>query len=146
MAIGMGVMIGMLSGSDSADAFAAAIGRTIASVSLDKEANGGDGALIVRFTDGTGIELSDRGRSCCESRYITCDDNLASFAGAKLLGGSVREGRAEELEYEHHEIQFLVIDTTAGSITCETHNEHNGYYGGFWVQVSALDGQPAAGV
>jgi hypothetical protein len=36
-----------------------------------------------------------------------------------------------------HEVQFLRVSTDAGTIVCETHNEHNGYYGGFNVCVEA---------
>ena len=33
-----------------------------------------------------------------------------------------------------HEVQFLNIETSLGIITFETHNEHNGYYGGFYIK------------
>jgi hypothetical protein len=42
-------------------------------------------------------------------------------------------------EYGIHEVQFLIVDTDRGSFTCETHNEHNGYYGGFLVVCRPLD-------
>ena len=32
---------------------------------------------------------------------------------------------------DDHEVAFLGIYTTKGVIVCQTHNEHNGYYGGF---------------
>ena len=41
-----------------------------------------------------------------------------------------------EEEYETHEVQFLEIKTSKGIFTMSTHNEHNGYYGGFAIVVS----------
>ena len=41
----------------------------------------------------------------------------------------------EDDEYGNvHEVQFLVVTTSKGAFTIETHNEHNGYYGGFFIE------------
>src|SRR6187399_1748880 len=37
---------------------------------------GGDGLLIV-FEGGRYLRLTDEGQSCCEHRYMTCDDDLS---------------------------------------------------------------------
>ena len=38
---------------------------------------------------------------------------------------------------EKHEVQFLEIKTDRGVLTMANHNEHNGWYGGFWIVAEA---------
>ena len=69
---------------------------------------------------------------------MTCDDNLAPFVGRVFLGAMIKNADDHVDEYgEHHEVQFLEVYTDIGSFTVCTHNEHNGYYGGFDVVVDA---------
>ena len=129
--LGIGVMIGMLAGNDeSAKAMQAAIGKRIAGLRLT------DDALHLEMADGSRLKLSDEGQSCCESRYMRTDDDLASFIGAELRGAEVRD--APEVtgpdQYDTHEVQFLVVQTDKGDLTMSSHNEHNGYYGGFYIR------------
>jgi len=78
------------------------------------------------------LTLWDRGQSCCESRYIRTDDDLAYFAGAMLR--NIEISAAEEIaDSVVHDIQFLRIITDRGTITFVNHNEHNGCYGGFVI-------------
>ena len=127
--LGIGAMLGMLGGNDdTVKAMQSAIGRTIASVVLDPE---GDGALKLTFTDGSSLRLYDDGRSCCESRYLTCDDDLSAFTGDTLMGAEVSEVTSVEGKWDVHEQAFLRVKTNRGVIVATTHNEHNGYYGGF---------------
>lgn len=139
--LGMGVMIGWLAGNESSvEACKGALGKTISSMRLDPARNGGDGGLLIYFNDGSGIAIEDRGRSCCEARYITTDDNLDAYVGATLLDIEVSEGPTTSGEWDtQHEIAFLRVKTDRGVVVCETHNEHNGYYGGFWPWVTALE-------
>lgn len=131
--LGMGVMLKMLSGNqDSVEAFTKCIGKTIKSVVL----TGDD--LIFTFDDNTRMAISDEGQSCCEHRYIVCEDDLEAFAGAKLLDAGVKDAPNEEDEYGEHEVAFLEISTSSGSFQCATHNEHNGYYGGFCIRARML--------
>jgi hypothetical protein len=130
---GMGVMRGMLGGNaDSVAAFAGAVGKTIAALRL-----GDDDALHFEFSDGSKMKLSDEGQSCCENRYMRTDDNLTDYVGAKLLGAEIKEAPNEADEYGEHEVQFLEVQTDRGVFTMASHNEHNGYYGGFWIQAAA---------
>lgn len=132
--LGLGAMIGQLFGdSESAPAFQSAIGKTIQSLVIDPAENTGDGALCFTFTDGSRLQLLDRGRSCCESRYMQTDDDLAYHVGATLTGAEVKDGPTTEEYGEPHETQFLHVTTSKGAFTVTTHNEHNGYYGGFWL-------------
>lgn len=132
---GIGVLIGALGGNDAtAKTFTAAVGKTIKSIELR-----GDDALYIDFEEGGAIRIRDDGQSCCETRYMRTDDDLASFVGAKLLDGELKEAPSRRDEYgDEHEVQFLELKTTRGSITMTSHNEHNGYYGGFWIVVESV--------
>jgi hypothetical protein len=131
---------------DGLDVVAHAVGNTIASLALvPSGSNPGVYAtqdrLELRFTGGGGVLLSDDGQSCCEHRYMSTDDTLDEFAGSRLCGISVRRdlGRAEDDDGETHEQAAVVIETSRGRITLVTHNEHNGYYGGFVLSAKPLD-------
>ena len=116
-------------GGKTAEAYHLVAEKTIDRVWFDNE----DNALVVE-TGGNVVAFYDAGQCCCENRYMTCDDDLDQFAGAKLLSVEEREGPTEEGEYgEEHETAFLKIVTDKGDITACTHNEHNGYYGGFSI-------------
>ena len=134
---GIGVMIPLLFG-DNAETLTvldAANGKVISTMTVDPEYNAGDGGLVIDFVDGTGIVLFDDGRSCCESRYVHTDDDLAAFAGAVFNGCEIREApNLTDDDSGVHEVQFLLVHTSLGVVTIETHNEHNGYYGGFYLR------------
>lgn len=112
--------------------YAAMLGRPIAAASVEDE------ALCVRFVGGGALRIWDNGQACCESRYMTTDDDLPSFVGAKVVSLEAVKGpdiSCEEWSYnEFHEQMFVKLETTAGTITLVTHNEHSGYYGGFDVE------------
>lgn len=123
---GLGVLIQALGGNaESVATMLKAVGQTIASVALT------DNALHFVFDNGFKMKFSDEGQSCCESRYMRTDDDLTQFVGAKLVAAEVRQAPDIEDEYGTHEVAFLVVNTDRGNITTSTHNEHNGYYGGF---------------
>lgn len=127
--LGLGVMISMLGGNaESVAAFTSAVGKTITSLTL-----GDDDALHFVFDDSSKMKLFDDGQSCCESRYMRTDDNLTEFIGAKLLGAEIKEAPSIEMEYDCHDVQFLEVKTDRGVFTMASHNEHNGYYGGFSI-------------
>lgn len=131
MSFGIGVTIRMLSGnSETVEAMQKSIGKTIASASVT------DTDLVLTFDDGSKLTLADQGQSCCESRYMRTDDNVADFAGAKLTGAEIKEAPSVPDEYVAHDVQFLVVHTDKGDLTCSSHNEHNGYYGGFRIEAS----------
>jgi hypothetical protein len=99
-----------------------------------------DDALRIVFLDGSTLVISDDGQSCCEHRYMTCDDELTSWTGSKYLGfevlGAPEPGVDRDRDDQEHEVQFLHVRTSSGTLTCETHNENNGYYGGFAVRAT----------
>jgi hypothetical protein len=131
--LGMGVMLNMLCGNkDSVAVAQAALGKTIAALSLT------DDALHFTMGDGSKFRLFDDGQSCCERRYMRTDDNLADYVGATLKSMETRDGPTVEDEHgEPHDVQFLAIITDRGELVCSSHNEHNGYYGGFSIRAEA---------
>ena len=142
MALGMGVMIRALSGADyeSAKAVQAAIGKRVVSVDL---VSGNPDELRIVLDDGSTLVLWDDGQSCCESRYMLTDDDVTSFVGSTLRGVEVREApNAEDDGYDTHEVAFLAVQTDGGDLVCSTHNEHNGYYGGFSIAAKLSTPEP----
>ena len=130
--LGIGVMIKMLSGNEeSVDAFTSVLGKKIVSLSI-----GEDDALHFEFADGSKIKIFDDGQSCCESRYMRTDDDLSFFIGSELLGAEIKEGPSAGDDGDVHDVQFLEVQTSKGVFTMSSHNEHNGYYGGFAIRAA----------
>jgi len=132
---GMGVMIKMLMGRSEEDVklITEAVGKRISKVWLDEESD----QLKFLFEDETTLSLYDDGQSCCENRYMQTDDDLNEFAGAVLMDVEIKDAPDAEDDYgEVHEVQFLDVKTDKGVFQMSNHNEHNGYYGGFWIQAS----------
>lgn len=106
----------------------------IAEVSVATTDAAPDGVLTIRFANGAALILKDTARSCCESRYMSCDDDLAGLAGGYLRGLVIEAGPDADDEWgECHQQMFLKVRTTQGDFTVVTHNVHSGYYGGFDV-------------
>lgn len=93
-----------------------------------------DNVLKFMFEDGTMMSIADEGQNCCEHRYVYTSDNLADYLGATLVDIDVKESSyLEEDDGDIHECIFIHITTSKGQFVTETHNEHNGYYGGFSI-------------
>lgn len=127
----LGVMISYLSGNeDSVNTFKSAVGKTIEEASCDGN------YLTLKFTDGSSINFYDDGQSCCETRYMVCNDNLSEYKGSTLVTAELADAPNIQDRYgEEHEVQFLRVQTSSGVIVVSNHNEHNGYYGGFSIRV-----------
>lgn len=111
-------------GNDEDGAIAACIGKRIDKVRADRT------AVYLDMEHGT-LRLADEEQQCCEERYVTCDDT-GPAGGARLLRVEVAGGACGPSDcYEEHDIQFLRVITDKGVFVAETHNIHNGYYGGF---------------
>lgn len=131
--LGLGVMINMLGGNeDTIKTLEESKDKTITKLSIDED------YLMFCFSDNSKMRMFDDGQSCCESRYINTDDNLNDFVGSKFIEAGIKAAPEIECEYGTHEVQFLVIKTSIGEFTLETHNEHNGYYGGFWMVAESI--------
>jgi hypothetical protein len=121
----------MLGGNqDSAKIAQESIGKKISALSIDDE------SLRFEFEDGSKMTLSDQGQSCCEHRYLTTSAKLDKYVGAKLKGAKFNDEYSGAADYDEHEIQPVEIDTSKGKFVVEHHNQHNGYYGGFWIVAS----------
>ncbi len=128
---GIGVMIRQLSGNaESVAAFTGAVNKRIAHIYMT------DDVLTIKFDDGYILHLKDDGQSCCEHRYMKTDDTLSDFIGGVMTGAEVVDAPNQSDEYSEHEVQFLRVHTDKGILTVSNHNEHNGYYGGFYIQAS----------
>jgi hypothetical protein len=102
-----------------------------------KKAAFSDDSLYLTFTDDVKIRIYDNGQSCCENRYMLCQDDLSVLEGTILR--SIETTSEEEAESEEcHDVEFLEIRTNTNVISFSTHNEHNGYYGGFSVQIEEI--------
>jgi hypothetical protein len=126
---GLGVMLHELGGGtkNSASKY---YGRKI------KGASFGNDQMSLTFDDGVTIHITDDRQSCCEHRYMVCDDDVKSLIGQKLKGIVIKSTEDKESEYGNsHEICFLEIQGNKSSISFATHNEHNGYYGGFGLNI-----------
>lgn len=128
--LGLGVMINMLGGNEkSVEAFKSCLGKTIKELSVVE-----DTGLHFAFEDGSKMRLFDDGQSCCERRYMRTDDKLSDFIGSKLLSAATKPAPGIETGRGDHEIEFLDVTTDRGVFQMVSHNEHNGYYGGFCVR------------
>lgn len=128
---GIGVMLSEMGGNEeSVKALHAALGKEITNIELVESEE-------IRFTfpDGSAIGLYDNGQSCCESRYMVCDDDLQQFIGGSIVSAEIADALPVDTEYGCHDVEFLRIHTTKGVIVVSNHNEHNGYYGGFSIRV-----------
>lgn len=126
-------MIQMLGGNaESVAALTASIGKKIEAIELKND------VLELSLEDKTILRVSDEGQSCCESRYMKTDDDMQSFVGDTLRGLEIKEApnQTEPDDWGDHEVQFLEVQTDKGCFTMASHNEHNGYYGGFYIQCS----------
>ena len=115
-------------------------GKEISQIYLDGEYNNGDGGIIIEFSENEKkIILFDDKRACCESRYVHCDDALDHYDGSIFKAIQIK--RTEKFRDdlgEDHEIQFVHIVTNVGTVVAETHNIHDGNYGGFDLKVDLL--------
>lgn len=128
---GIGVMLGMLGGNkETVNAAKSSLGKIIKKVWLDEENN----KLNFKFEDNSTLEMWDDGQSCCEVRYMRTDDDLTEYSGAKILDFELKYAPNQYDDHDEvHEIQFLDVKTDKGTFQIVNHNEHNGYYGGFWI-------------
>ena len=96
-------------------------------------------ALLLGFTDGTVIRIQDNGQECCENLYMRTDDNLSDLVGHRFVGISVNSiTETTDIYGNEHEIVFLDVKTDGGMITFSFHNEHNGHYGGFGLDLDEV--------
>lgn len=127
--MGIGAMLHHLGGGSQHSA-SEYVGAEILAASM------ADNRLRLKLSGGKTIEIWDNGQSCCESRYMSTDDDLATLVGRKLVRIQTRPGADIDADYDYHETCFVEIGTDVGFVTITNHNEHNGYYGGFGLTIT----------
>lgn len=96
-------------------------------------------SLNIGFENGKTIKLWDYGQTCCENRYMTTDDDVKSLIGHRLTRIDPNNVKVKKSEWgDEHEATFIEIGTNQNFITIVTHNEHNGYYGGFCLAIDEV--------
>jgi hypothetical protein len=126
---GLGVLIkGMIGDDETRIAVQNSLDKTISGVFIT------DDNLYINFTDNTALRIWDGGQSCCEHRYMVCDDNLTEYVGAKLINVISKPASFVDEDYDVHETMFIDFETTNGVFTIVNHNSHNGWYGGFYIE------------
>ncbi len=96
-----------------------------------------DGAeLVPIFQEGTcRIDLI---ASCCESLSFDFPSELNDAKGLKLLSYDFVEGGDESDECKVYEYAFLNLkfggEKGYVNVSITAHNNHNGYYGGFYLE------------
>lgn len=128
--LGLGVMIKSLGGNEkTVKSIQASLGKKITKLYLGE-------ALEMTFEDGSKMFLTDEGQSCCEHRYMSTDDTLSEYEDSTFQDVELKNGPSvdDEEGYGVHDVQFLDIKTSKGIFTISSHNEHNGYYGGFYIE------------
>ncbi|RYD64901.1 MAG: hypothetical protein EOP83_08645 [Verrucomicrobiaceae bacterium] len=113
-------------------------GNVVSGETTIRDLSVNDDCLTIHFYDGRGMVVQDVASNCCETRYMTCDDDLEHFRGSFLLSVEVRDGGSVEDDNECHDVEFMIVTTNLGSFTIASHNLHNGYYSGFDVVVKPL--------
>jgi hypothetical protein len=131
---GISVMLHELVGdnSETVKAIKESIGKTASKITCNYD------ALRIYF-DNKYLKIIDDGQSCCENRYLHTDDDLEYYVGSKIIDFELLQAPDVDCEYGEHEVMFLHVKTDKGVFTVETHNEHNGYYGGFVIEARTYD-------
>jgi len=112
-------------------------GKVITDVKIHEEHT-----LMIRFDDGSLLELEDDLQMCCEYRWMSTDDALGYFTGSVFLGAHVS---GEDYDENHDaDTEFLIVSTSLGEFTVVNYNQHNGYYGGFDIRARYTPGHSKA--
>ena len=101
-----------------------------------RDAEVDEDSITLKFDFGK-LTLRDNGQCCCETRYMSTDDDVQQLIGSRFMCYEVKDAgdlQVDEDDYNVHDVQFLEIQTDSGFVTLVNHNEHNGYYGGFRIQ------------
>ncbi len=103
--LGLGVMLSMSSGNQNLAIISKSLGKTVLVTFMD------DDKLHIRFTDGTKIRIEDDGQSCCETRYMTCGDDLEYYKDASFLGVEISDAPSvksnDDDDDRCHDVQFI---------------------------------------
>lgn len=127
---GIGAMLHYLKGGSEKDP-TTFVGRIICGASL------ADDRLTLTLDGGEKIAIWDNAQSCCETRYMRTDDDLSVLLGHRITTITTKDAPDVDGGGEVHECVFVEVATDGGFVTLSNHNEHNGYYGGFGLTITA---------
>lgn len=97
--------------------YALAVGKQITS------AYKSDNQICINFIDNSKLLIFDDGQSCCEHRYLTCDDYLEGMIGEFFSSISTTCcDNLDSSEDMYHEVRFVTIYTNRDHYTACTHN------------------------
>jgi len=91
--------------------------------------------FLIQFDDGSELILIDNAQLCCENRYVATDDDPNDLIGGRLLRIILKGTGSEDKGYDCEDIQFVEVCTNQGSIVLNNYVVHNGYYGGWDLQI-----------
>lgn len=111
---------------------------------LIRQINVTDKAVYIEFEDNRVLKLKQL-QLCCEGRYFGSDDPLTDARGSILhdialvgAGKTPVDKSEDDSQYNDHERAFIRIYTNNGVFVICAHNEHNGYYSGFYLMTEWL--------
>ena len=136
--LGLGVMLQRFynDGQNTVDVVEQSLNQNIKSVTFE-EGTHGKNVLRFKLANETTLVIEDHVQSCCEYRHMSTDDELEYYSGATLLEFNLEDGPEGSTGCDAvHDQQFLHVKTSKGSFTVVNHNEHNGYYSGFYIVAS----------
>jgi hypothetical protein len=83
------------------------------------------------------IRIADSLKLCCESRYMITDDDLGELIGQYIVNIDLGRGddAFEDDCFNVLDSVFLKIQGSSSSVTIKNYNSHNGYYGGFNIEI-----------
>jgi hypothetical protein len=107
------------------------LNKRIKSINLHKKLE--ENFIEIRLNNNKIFTVKDNRQMCCEERYITTDDDLSYFTSTTIIDIDLSEVNSsnDDDTGHNHDIKFLRISTDKGVIVFESHNKHNGAYGGF---------------
>lgn len=94
-----------------------------------------DGYQITCSDGGKFSVVIDNGQDCCENwGYLTSEDDLSEFIGARLLSVHTTDKALntkvlEKDKLKTKECVFVTFQTDKGNFQIVAYNQHNGYYG-----------------
>lgn len=111
------------------------IGKTI------KDAYVLNDSLFIETNESEEFEIFDDGQSCCERRYLKCDDEMSNIIGGKILSIEEKIGpsSSDDEGYTYYDQVFIEVKTDKGFINLNMHNEHNGFYGCFSLRIKKVE-------
>ena len=100
-------------------------------INTDYYPSGYEGVLIKTNKQEIKLLISS-GQGCCETAgYLSTNDTVSEFIGAKVLGVTITDAGLSTADLEEDStccMMFCTIKTDKGDFQFTAYNSHNGYY------------------